>query len=211
MKVTNASRSEMMSQMENPTRSKTEAEPIVEYETALSVDSGQALLEAARDDPAAFTMLYHRYVTPVYRYLYKWVGNSAEAEDLTSQVFTEVLEGLVHYRERGNFTAWLFTIARHKAIAAYRRQRPNLSLDEAEDIPGPAEDPQERVVQDEQMEQMATLFSGLDEDQRELLRLRFTASLGYANIGVLLGRSEAAVKMAIFRLLRQMHEKWEKK
>ena len=54
------------------------------------------LVEAARCDPAAFTTLYRRYVTPVYRYLYKWVGSPAEAEDLTSHVFTEMLEGLAH-------------------------------------------------------------------------------------------------------------------
>jgi RNA polymerase sigma-70 factor (ECF subfamily) len=171
----------------------------------------QALVEAARSDPAAFSRLYRSYVIPVYRYLYKWVGNAEEAEDLTSQVFTEVLEGLVHYRERGNFSAWLFSIARHKAISAYRRQRPNLPLDQAEDIPGPAEDPLERVLQGEQMEQMAALFSGLTDDQRDLLRLRFTAGLGYAEIGSMLGRSQAAVKMAVLRLLRQMHEKWEEK
>lgn len=36
-----------------------------------------ALVEAARRDPVAFTALYRRYVTPVYRYLYEWVGNQA--------------------------------------------------------------------------------------------------------------------------------------
>jgi len=182
-----------------PARSKVDTE----------VEDVAALVEAARCDPAAFTRLYRRYVTPVYRYLYKWVGTSVEAEDLTSQVFTEVLEGLVHYREQGNFAAWLFTIARRKAIAVYRRQHPNLPLDQAEEIAGWEEDPLEHVVQGEQRQRMAELFAGLDEDQRELLHLRFTAGLGYAEIGALLGRSEAAVKMAIYRLLHQMYEKWE--
>lgn len=166
------------------------------------------MVKVAQSDPAVFSRLYRRYVTPVYRYLYKWVGNPAEAEDLTSQVFTEVLEKLVDYREQGNFAAWLFTIARRKAIAAYR-QRPNLPLDEDDQVPEPAEDPLEWVIQGEQLKQMAALFAGLDEDQRELLRLRFTADLEYAEIGALLGRSEAAVKMAVYRLLSKMNEKWE--
>jgi len=172
------------------------------------------LVEAAQHDLAAFTSLYHRYVTPVYRYLYKWVGDPAETEDMTSQVFIEALEGLAHYQEGGkfaggNFAAWLFTIARRKAIAAYRRQRPILPLDEAEEMPGSAEEPLEQVIQGERLKQMRALFAGLDEDQRELLVLRFTAGLSYAEIGTLLGRSEAAVKMAVYRLLRQMNEKWE--
>jgi RNA polymerase sigma-70 factor, ECF subfamily len=170
-----------------------------------------ALVKAARSDPAAFSALYRRYVTPVYRYLYKWVGNAGEAEDLTSLVFTAMVEGLGHYHEQGNFAAWLFTIARRKAIAAYRRQHPDVSLDRAEELSGPGEDPLEQVVQGERQTRMAALFAGLNEEQRELLRLRFSAGLGYAEIGAVLGRGEAAVKMAIYRLVHQMHEQWEEK
>lgn len=182
---------------------------LVKDEVDLATEDDAAQVKAAGNDPAAFIKLYRRYVTPVYRYLYKWVGSSSEAEDLTSQVFTEVLEGLVHYREQGNFAAWLFTIARRKAIAAYRCQRPDMPLEKAEEISGSDEDPLEHLVQGEQRDRMAMLFAGLDEDQRELLRLRFAASLGYAEIGSLLGRTEAAVKMAIYRLVHQMYEKWE--
>ena len=170
-----------------------------------------ALVEAARSDPAAFTTLYHRYVTPIYRYLYKWVGNAVEAEDLTAQVFTEMLERLGQYQEQGHFAAWLFTIARHKAIAAYRRRRPTLDLDEAEDLPAPIDDPLEQVARAEQARQMTVLIAKLPEDQQELLRLRFTVGLSYADIGALLGSTEAAVKMAVHRLLRKLNEQWEEK
>ena len=187
--------------MENVTLAREEAD--------LALEDEAALVEAARGDPAAFTSLYRRYVTPVYRYLCQRVGSPAEAEDLTSQVFLKALEGLAHYREQGNFAAWLFTIARRKAIAAYRRPPPHLPLGEAEQIPGPADDPLERIMRGEQRQRMAALFADLDEDQRELLRLRFSAGLGYAEIGALLGRSQAAVKMAVYRLLRRMYAKWE--
>lgn len=170
-----------------------------------------ALVEAARREPAAFSLLYRRYVTPVYRYLYKRLGNVRDAEDVTSQVFTEALEGLAHYRERGSFAAWLFTIARRKAIHAYRQQRSDLALEEVGELHGSTEDPLEQLVQDEQLERIAAIFAELDEDQRELLRLRFTAGLAYVEIGAVLGRSESAVKMAIHRLLRRMYEKWEVK
>ncbi|MFZ2097891.1 MAG: sigma-70 family RNA polymerase sigma factor [Anaerolineales bacterium] len=169
----------------------------------------RALVEAARCDPAAFSRLYHRYVSRVYRYLYKLAENQIEAEDLTSQVFTEAMEGLAHYQERGNFTAWLFTIARRKAIAARRHQRPTLQLDDVDELPGPAEDPLQQLIQSEQIEQMATLFARLNDDQRELLRLRFTAGLSFADIGAILGRSQAATKMAVYRLLHKMNKNWK--
>ena len=183
---------------------------LVKDEPQATISDESTLVKAAQCDPAAFVLIYRRYVTPVYRYLYKWVGNSFEAEDLTSQVFTEVLEGLARYQEWGSFAAWLFTIARRKAIAAYRRREPNLTLDRAEDVPDGEDDPLEGIVQGEQQERMAEVIASLNEDQRDLLRLRFTAGLGYAEIGVVLKRSEASVKMAVYRLLRQMHEEWDK-
>jgi RNA polymerase sigma-70 factor (ECF subfamily) len=186
-------------------------------EADLTSDDEAALVEAARCDPAAFAALYRRYLAPIYRYLVHRLGNVKDAEDLTSQVFVEALEGLARYRDRGRFAAWLFTIARRKAITAYRRRRPILPLDPADETvdagtlaaTGSAGDLLERVEMSEDRQRMAALFTGLQEDQRELLRLRFTAGLSYHEIGQLLGRSPAAVKMAIYRLVRQMAERWE--
>src|ERR1035437_6717703 len=89
-----------------------------------------ALIEQARRDPEAFAALYRRYLTPVYRYLYSRLGSVHDAEDITTQVFIDALEGLSanHYRAGGCFSAWLFTIARHRLVDFYR-QRPTVPLD----------------------------------------------------------------------------------
>jgi RNA polymerase sigma-70 factor (ECF subfamily) len=188
-----------------------ESKLVARSEIKPKLEGEARVVEAARNDQAAFTLLYRRYVTPIYRYLYKWTGDQAEAEDLTSQVFLEALQGLDRYREQGSFAAWLFTIARRKAISAYHRQLRSLPIEEAEEIPEPGADPLERAVQDEQRERMAVLFAELEEEQRELLYLRFTAGLNFAEIGALFGRNEAAVKMAIYRLLRLIHARWDEK
>ena len=85
------------------------------------------LAKEARRDAEAFTTLYRRYVTPLYRYLYHRLGNAKDAEDLTAQVFTDALEGLSSYRECGRFSSWLFTIAHRRLVDLYRQQ-PNEPL-----------------------------------------------------------------------------------
>lgn len=171
--------------------------------------SDATLVKAARRDPTAFAALYRRYVDRIYRYVYSRVGRKTDAEDLAALVFTEALEGLDRYREQGAFSAWLFTIARRRVIDHYRRERPTLPLDEALDSVSKRPNPLARVVQAERLELLAELVERLDEEKQELLRLRFAGELTYREIGDLVGRSEAAVKMAVHRLLRQLEEAWE--
>src|SRR3990172_10111917 len=92
------------------------------------VDEESILAAARRRDAAAIAQLYQRYVRPIYRYLYSRVGNSADAEDLTSQTFLSALEGLPRYRHKGRFAAWLFTIAQRRATEHFPRHPPQVDL-----------------------------------------------------------------------------------
>lgn len=165
------------------------------------------LIEQARRDPQAFAALYHAYLSSVYRYLHHRVGNPRDAEDLTAQVFMEALEGLLaeRYREGGKFVGWLFTIARHKLIDFYR-QHPPLPLDEY--IPS-TRDFLAGIESGDDRSRVAHLLAQLDEDKRELLRLRFIAQLSFAEIAAMDGRSEAAVKMSVYRILDWLRDHWE--
>lgn len=176
-------------------------------------DEDGALLERAQRDPAAqaevFAALYRRYLEPVYYYLYSKVGSRSDAEDLCEQVFLDALEGLPGYRHQGQFAAWLFTIARRRAIDHHRRRRPAVPLDEMPDLPDPAADPLLQVIQGENVQGLARLIRKLDEDDQELLRLRFAAGLGFAQIAALLKRKESAVKMSFYRLLARLESQLE--
>ena len=177
--------------------------PGVEDEAALA-------LAASQRDSAAFAELYRRYVDRVYRYLYSHVGDRADAEDLTALVFTAAWEGIYRYREQGNFAAWIFRIARNKAKDYYRRRRPQVPLDELSPELLVDWDPVAGLERGEALRRLSLLVKRLEPDQIELLRLRFAADLSFAEIAGLLGRSEAAVKMAMHRLLHRLQVEWEK-
>ena len=168
-----------------------------------------ALVRAANRDRSAFAALYRRYVDRIYRYVYSKVGLKTDAEDLTSRIFTEALEGLDGYREQGEFSAWLFTIAHRRIVDHYRRKRPTQPLDQAIDVESDDPNPPAQLAHNEQLEHLARLVEGLDEEKQELLRLRFAGELTYREIGEIVRRSEDAVKMAIHRLLRRLEEAWE--
>jgi RNA polymerase sigma-70 factor, ECF subfamily len=166
------------------------------------------LAVGALRNPAQYALLYQRYVRRVYRYFYGRVGSAAEAEDLTSQLFLEVLKALPRYHPQGKFAPWLFTLARRRAADFHRSGPTALPLELAGELSSP-EDPLEAVIQTERLSRLGELYGQLDEERQELIRLRYGAGLTYRQVGQVLGRSEAAVTMALHRTLRWFQENWE--
>jgi RNA polymerase sigma-70 factor (ECF subfamily) len=166
----------------------------INREFTSSLDDDERLVQAAQKNPADFKPIYQKWLKPVYRYFYFRVGNERDAEDLTSQVFLKVYEDLPHYRSRSCFSAWLFTIARARAVDFYRKQNRQIPLTEVDPAP-------DEVAYDDDLRQVLALIHLLPPDQQELIRLRFVAELSYREIGSLLHRKEDAVRKAISRIL----------
>lgn len=157
-------------------------------------------------DADAFAELYRHHLPPIYRFIYRRLGGDASAaEDLTSQVFLEALNGLAGYRERGRFVAWLFTITRRRLIDAYRKA----DVGSLEDCPEPLLGTPDGLKSREDLSHLKQLLDSLDDQTRELLELRFSAGLSFADMAAVLGRSEGAVKMSLYRALDGLRQKWE--
>jgi RNA polymerase sigma-70 factor (ECF subfamily) len=167
-----------------------------------------ALAMEAKSDPAAFGRLYDHYVQPVYRYLYSRVESVHAAEDLTSQTFIAAYEALPKYRERGQFAAWLFQIARSKMNDHFRRTRHEVELEAAERIVE-REDALGQVIQNEELTRLRSLIRKLDSEEQELIRLRYVADLSFAEMAELLGRREEAVKKSLYRLQARLKDQME--
>lgn len=167
------------------------------------------LVAAAREDPAAFAMIYRCYVKGIYRYIFHRVNNAHDAEDLTAQVFVAAWESLPNYQERGFFTAWLFSIARHKVRDFQRKHKIDLPLESPQEKTTNNPDPLLQIEIEETLSHLKGMIAGLPSEQQELLRLRFAGGLTYRQIGALTGKSEAAIKMSISRLLDQLRAEWK--
>jgi RNA polymerase sigma-70 factor (ECF subfamily) len=101
--------------------------------------------------------LYNHYVQPVYRYLYSRAGTTHDAEDLTSQTFMAAFEYLPRYRERGQFAAWLFRIARSKMTDHFRGNRHEVELEAAQRFAG-GDDALLQVIQNEEISRLKAIF-----------------------------------------------------
>ena len=166
------------------------------------------IIAAARQDPRVFGELYSLYAQSVFRYLYSRIGSLADAEDATAQTFLAALEQLPKYRHDGYFASWLFSIAHHKAMDHFRKQRKETSLDEADLFPEDAT-PYQQVIKTERMDTLSRLIRTLSKDEQELIRLRYVADLNFAEIGHMRNQKEDTVKKSLYRLLARLKAQLE--
>ena len=90
------------------------------------------MLDVKAGDEQSFTLLLHRYRTPLVNFLYRMVRNREQAEDLAQEVFLRVYRAREDYVPSAKFTTWLFRIATNLALNSVRDtryQRMEISLD----------------------------------------------------------------------------------
>ncbi|MFN8475003.1 MAG: sigma-70 family RNA polymerase sigma factor [Anaerolineae bacterium] len=175
-------------------------------------DEKDLAVRASRYDRDAFGALYDRYVARIYQYVYYKTGSVNEAEDLTAQVFLRAWEAISGYEWRDYpFSAWLFRIARNLVVDYHRARRDTVTLDGPEDRseirPSGDDDAPEKSLQALfTSQQLQQAISQLTEEQQEVIVLRFIEGYSTAEIAVLMGKREGAVRGLQFRGLATLRE-----
>ncbi|HET6319116.1 MAG TPA: RNA polymerase sigma factor [Chloroflexota bacterium] len=163
-----------------------------------------ALVRRAAQEASAFAELYRRHTDRVYRYLLARTGNRQDAQELTADTFLTAYQDLARFRGEGTFAAWLLGIARHHASRLFRRRRETFDLDALGELWLGEVGLDERVAKQLQMEQVIAALRRLSPERAEALRLRVLAELPAAEVGRIMGKSETAVRMLVYRALRDL-------
>lgn len=173
----------------------------------------EAVSRAAKGDAEAFSILYQRYVTRIYNYIYYRTGNPLEAEDLTSRVFHRALYHIQQYDNRGvPFSAWLYRIA-HNLVANWHRdnsRRKEVPLDDYTQQPFHAPVPEASVVTNQEMEELLKVIRQLPPDRQQLLILKFVEGMSNQEVAVIMMRSEGAIKSLYHRTLLALRDELNK-
>ena len=168
-------------------------------------------IRASQHDPEAFAALYDLYVDRIYNYIYYKVGNTAEAEDLTAQVFTKAWEAIGNYQWQGySFSPWLFRIAHNLVVDYHRARRPTVVLDVLETHPawsGSEEERPEQVLQNMMtMERVREAISQLTDEQQTVIILRFLEGYDTADVAKIMGKRRGAIRGLQFRGLMALRK-----
>jgi RNA polymerase sigma-70 factor (ECF subfamily) len=164
-----------------------------------------------------FEKLVHRYERELYTYLYRYLRNTAAAEDAFQQTFTQVLEKCSTFDSNREFRPWLYKIATNQAIDRKRRvkNRPVVSIDghfrNDADSPSFAEmlesnetEPAEEAMEKELVYQVRKAVDKLPEKQKQAIYLIYFQGLTYREAAEVVGVHSATlswwIKNAVKRL-----------
>jgi RNA polymerase sigma factor (sigma-70 family) len=160
---------------------------------AIALPPFQAVLDEHRED--------------VYRFLRALVGTN-DADDCFQETLMSALRAYPKLEPDANVRAWLFTIARNKAIDAHRsRGRRAIPV---EDVPERAAAAAAASTNGIGLEpELWALVRELPPKQRSAVALRFVADMSHAEIAGALDCSEDAARRSLHEGLKKLREEWK--
>jgi RNA polymerase sigma-70 factor (ECF subfamily) len=168
-------------------------------------DDEQLVERCRQGDRQAFAQLVDRYWRPLHGWLYRMTRSRHTAEDLTQESWLKAWAALASYRPGAGFRAWLFRIARNAWIDHERRTARGARRAALPD-PRPEAQPLDAMLHRERQHLLQHAISVLPDRYREVLLLRCTHGLSFAEISRVVGAPEDTVRWRAFKARRALLE-----
>ena len=189
----------------------------------LAAETDESLLSRYRDsaDPDDFNELIHRYERELYRYLARYLGNPALAEDVFQNTFLQVHLKRALYEDGRPVRPWLYSIATHQAVDALRKagRHPTVSLDRrissssesdsgalVDLLVGDGSAPLAEMQEQEQRDWVTKSVERLPEALKPPLMLAYHQDLKYREIAEILKIPVGTVKSRLHAALAKLQE-----
>jgi RNA polymerase sigma-70 factor (ECF subfamily) len=186
---------------------------------AANVPDAALIARAQAGDHAAFEQLFNQYQSQIYNYIYRLMGSSEDANDLTQDTFLKAYLALSRTSHDLRVGAWLYRIAtnvcldqlRHRKLIKWQAWESFVAVFHPTQV---AKDSPERdCITRENAEEVQLILGQMHPKYRMCLILREYHDLSYDEIADVLNTTRAAVKSLLFRAreeFRQVYAKVER-
>jgi RNA polymerase sigma-70 factor (ECF subfamily) len=168
-------------------------------------------------DETAFRQCVEFHKEKILNTCYRFVQNRDDAEDLVQEVFIEVYQSIVDFREDARLSTWIYRIAVNKSLDFIRKKKrkkrfaPVIGLfgsraDEKE-LPLPdLSNPHDDLEQKERIQLLNRAINSLPETQKTAIILNKFEGFSHEEIAKILKTSVSGVESLIHRAKRNLHK-----
>jgi RNA polymerase sigma factor (sigma-70 family) len=156
-----------------------------------------------------FGRLYETYLPKIYQYTRYRVADREAAEDLTSDIFNKALDGFKSFNpEKAAFSTWIFSIARNTIIDYYRKhaKESKVRRDAEPDNLLSSDSPEEKITRSEEITRLRECILKLNDNEQELISLKFSGAMTNREIARITGLSESNVGTILCRAIRKLRD-----
>ncbi len=141
----------------------------------------------------AFRELLLRHRAGLTLFIYGFVGNWEDAEDLMMDAFAETAAGHTVFSGKSSFKTWLFSIGRHLALRLVRRQRLQFTALEEDGGPADPSAPEAELINAERDRQLYEALSRLNPEYRQALYLLYFEDMSREEAGKVMGKTRRQI------------------
>jgi len=160
----------------------------------------------------AFDLLYQRYEKSLFGFIYRFIGDRNEAEDIFHEAFMAVIRERDSGRRADSFRAWLFQVARHLCLNRLRSTRRAKAFEQIAAQSESAIDdhhPERAVESCEAFQSLRLAIARLPDGLAELFELR-SNGMSYDEIAQVLEIPVGTVKSRMHQMVALLREEVQK-
>jgi RNA polymerase sigma-70 factor, ECF subfamily len=167
------------------------------------------MVAVQRGDASAFEQLLVKYNKNIVNFIYKFVNNIGEAEELAQEVFLKIYIARHSYEPRASFSSWLYRIAANEGIKAASKARRLFFRSRIRDtgghenilesIPDRRQNAEHTLAGNETVQIVQKAINSLPKKEKLAIVLRRYQGLSYEEIAEVMNCTEGAVKTYIHR------------
>ncbi|WP_350335221.1 sigma-70 family RNA polymerase sigma factor [Coralliovum pocilloporae] len=168
-------------------------------------DDHDLVRRIAEGDKEAMRRLYSHHHLRVYRFILRFISNSATAEDLTNDVFIDVWQQAGRFEFKSKVSTWLLGMARFKALSEIRKTRISVDPDDAlGEMEDDADTPEVTAQKRDKGAALRACIEKLTPDHREVIDLVYYHEKSIKEISEIVGISENTVKTRMFHARKKL-------
>ena len=161
---------------------------------------------------STFKKYYLKYRTRIYWYVYRKISRQEKSEDITADVFLKLYEHIDDISKRGDsgVISWLYTVARNSSIDHLRKQGSRkvytMNDEEIDTVAKVYENFVEEAMREEEIAEIHKALHTSDDLSLEIMQLRYEEGMKFHEIADIIGKSEGACKMILYRNLEKVRD-----